>query len=743
MNDAPQIVTFYSYKGGVGRSMAVLNVAYAMAIWGRNVLVLDMDLEAPGLSGFLKRHKEVEGLPPLDMVDLVSWANTVARATHPIERSALPPASDYIVSVSPKKIDPTQGEFHGLGRVDIVPVDEERDYYSRLTALGVANLDRESLIRIGSVLRSWLKSREFHLDLPDYYGPNVERTAHYDFILVDSRTGVTEIGGLCIGPLSDNLVVLTALNDQNIEGTKRFLTEVGIIGPSDSSGTPNRLDPKPTLMVASPVPTGEVTTKGQRLEKLREAVGTIVVKLSYHPQMALFETIFVRDHSDEYLAQEYLQLVELISGFRDDLNEQQINLTSHSKLSKVEIRREVQRMLRDVNSIDIAGSMVGSFLFSEYYEIPDKEDVDYALIDHACRVFSRVGGLGGLQWTMNQGVIDSKWAGETTNPELKQLRFDAAVAAYTTIVQNLGSAGKLKTQAFRRRGNINSLRGDLVKAISDYTAILETPNVSNKYRAQSLFQIGVIYGQLGDMGKAIEFYTAAINTPNVDRGHWSKALINRANTYGELGKLEDAIIDYTAVIEAPGMSAEYSVQALLNRGVTYRRQGNLTKAIADQTAAIEMPEATIPQKAQGLINRAFVHSLRGELELEIADYTAVSKMDAATTAQRAQVYSCLGWHHFVNGNLSAALDCLQQTITIIPAKADHLGKLAIVLLVSGELKEAMGYFDRALSLATLANVNEIEKDLRGAIAKHGVIANSEVVLAKIEGRLKDLESSTK
>lgn len=29
--DFPQIFTFYSFKGGVGRSMAVLNVAYAMA----------------------------------------------------------------------------------------------------------------------------------------------------------------------------------------------------------------------------------------------------------------------------------------------------------------------------------------------------------------------------------------------------------------------------------------------------------------------------------------------------------------------------------------------------------------------------------------------------------------------------------------------------------------------------------------------------------------------------------------
>jgi cellulose biosynthesis protein BcsQ len=68
--DFPQIFTFYSFKGGVGRSMAVLNVAYAMAAKGRHVLVLDMDLEAPGLSGFLGRHGEI-GAPARQ--DMWTW----------------------------------------------------------------------------------------------------------------------------------------------------------------------------------------------------------------------------------------------------------------------------------------------------------------------------------------------------------------------------------------------------------------------------------------------------------------------------------------------------------------------------------------------------------------------------------------------------------------------------------------------------------------------------------------------
>src|SRR3989440_12218630 len=44
-----KIITFYSYKGGTGRSMALANVAWILASNGKRVLAIDWDLEAPGL----------------------------------------------------------------------------------------------------------------------------------------------------------------------------------------------------------------------------------------------------------------------------------------------------------------------------------------------------------------------------------------------------------------------------------------------------------------------------------------------------------------------------------------------------------------------------------------------------------------------------------------------------------------------------------------------------------------------
>ena len=56
--------TFYSFKGGVGRTLALANVAVHLARRGRRVLVVDFDLEAPGLDTFppLRPEEPVPGL---------------------------------------------------------------------------------------------------------------------------------------------------------------------------------------------------------------------------------------------------------------------------------------------------------------------------------------------------------------------------------------------------------------------------------------------------------------------------------------------------------------------------------------------------------------------------------------------------------------------------------------------------------------------------------------------------------
>ena len=51
-----KVVTFYSFKGGVGRSMGLANIGAVLGAWGYKVLLVDWDLEAPGLEYYFQRQ---------------------------------------------------------------------------------------------------------------------------------------------------------------------------------------------------------------------------------------------------------------------------------------------------------------------------------------------------------------------------------------------------------------------------------------------------------------------------------------------------------------------------------------------------------------------------------------------------------------------------------------------------------------------------------------------------------------
>src|SRR5713101_3110567 len=68
-----QIITFYSYKGGVGRSSALANSAILLARWGYKTLIVDWDLEAPGLEFLFKEFIDVRSVTSKDgVVDLLT-----------------------------------------------------------------------------------------------------------------------------------------------------------------------------------------------------------------------------------------------------------------------------------------------------------------------------------------------------------------------------------------------------------------------------------------------------------------------------------------------------------------------------------------------------------------------------------------------------------------------------------------------------------------------------------------------
>jgi formylglycine-generating enzyme required for sulfatase activity len=194
-----KIVTFYSYKGGTGRSMALANVAWILANCGRRVLAIDWDLEAPGLHRYFEPFLTDRTLErSTGLVDFILSFATAAVSSQPksTESDWYLPYSNLLAHAVP-----IQWSFPGDGTLDFVPAGRQDAAYANR----VNSFNWQDFYEVlgGGVLLESVKTKLRRL---------------YDFILVDSRTGVSDTSGICTVQMPDELVVCFTLNRQSIKG---------------------------------------------------------------------------------------------------------------------------------------------------------------------------------------------------------------------------------------------------------------------------------------------------------------------------------------------------------------------------------------------------------------------------------------------------------------------------------------------------------------------------------------------
>ena len=176
------IVTFYSYKGGVGRSMALANVALLLAQRGLRVLAVDFDLEAPGLERYFGYFEIRSGGPGLlrmfmqaqsgEAVDYNAFTSTIECQTkHPIV---------------------------------LLPSGREQDeaYSANLEAF------------------EWDAFFSEHRGGDFVEGLRTRWREDFDIVLIDSRTGLSDTGGICTIQLPDIVVAMFTANYQSLYGVR-------------------------------------------------------------------------------------------------------------------------------------------------------------------------------------------------------------------------------------------------------------------------------------------------------------------------------------------------------------------------------------------------------------------------------------------------------------------------------------------------------------------------------------------
>ncbi|MFC7385233.1 FxSxx-COOH system tetratricopeptide repeat protein [Sphaerisporangium rhizosphaerae] len=200
MSHAPKghIITFYSYKGGTGRTMALANTAWVLASNGKRVLILDWDLESPGLHKFFHPFLDADrvGATPgvLDMINEFSLA-ALQYASRSHDWHA------YYARVQRHAVSLDWDDFPGEGTLDFVSAGRQNRDYASL----VATFDWDTFY-----------SRQGGGQFLDALREDMKR--HYDYILIDSRTGLSDIADICTVHFPDTLVVCFTLSDQSIEG---------------------------------------------------------------------------------------------------------------------------------------------------------------------------------------------------------------------------------------------------------------------------------------------------------------------------------------------------------------------------------------------------------------------------------------------------------------------------------------------------------------------------------------------
>lgn len=179
--EPPVIATFYSLRGGVGRSTALAYTAYILASQGRKVICLDMDLEAPGVTAIFGKEKEI--LDGMGMVHLLME----------IDQGGTPDITKHLLRIS----DSYDLYCLPAGRTDA--------NYARLLRF----IDPES----------WYREERNPLhELFDQLRNKLPFTA--DVILLDARTGITQLSGPLMFDLSDISIIVFFPHPQAKSGTE-------------------------------------------------------------------------------------------------------------------------------------------------------------------------------------------------------------------------------------------------------------------------------------------------------------------------------------------------------------------------------------------------------------------------------------------------------------------------------------------------------------------------------------------
>lgn len=344
------VLTFYSYKGGVGRTLALSNIArYLSEELGYRVGLIDLDTESPGLANeplcraldrdtedpgrkreteqtsseyttkgeeirrtinlsrgfiefFTEIYKQAKSSPWFDQLrnDLPS-TKAIAQFKDLSSFCSNVKLFDYVV---PLPVEGNGGVFlmpagRRVGRQSV----ELRQFRKFNNIISDRKNDNLSSVLTSALLREFID------------------TLHLDFVLIDGRTGLTPFFQVYVYTIPHALVLFMGLNEQNVSGSLSILR---------NASSPTPVYPAPVFLVASPVPTVNPEQLELRLTSIQKELEEIELpdgrysfyslprKIEYflpYVDLASYqETYFIKKYPHSALSREYVRLAHSIEG---------------------------------------------------------------------------------------------------------------------------------------------------------------------------------------------------------------------------------------------------------------------------------------------------------------------------------------------------------------------------------------------------------------------------------------------
>lgn len=277
------ITTFYSFKGGVGRTLAMVNVGVELVRAGKKVLLVDFDLEAPGIDTFSLLKPQT---PHPGVVEFVStYASTLES----------PDVKGFCYRVD--------GISQDRGELWVMPAGTgDQLYAEKLAAIDWQKLYRED--------EGYLMIEDLRAQWRDVISP--------DYVLIDSRTGHTDVAGICTRQLPDSVAILFFPNEQNLAGLRSIVSDIR------SEANSVRGHPVNLHFAMSNVPDldDEDQILEQRVAEFRDALGYEELAATIHRYDSLSllnQVIFTMARPKSRLAREYVALKnDIVSQNLDD-----------------------------------------------------------------------------------------------------------------------------------------------------------------------------------------------------------------------------------------------------------------------------------------------------------------------------------------------------------------------------------------------------------------------------------------